>query len=138
MITDVNDTFYLFFMNMSRINGFKGYIGLAIKEIHNQSYFNELNCTRKNVSNELILDRYLELEELNQQVDPTSINNQTIVFSNNFWIRTYSAGCYYIDPITSNWLSEGVDILFDTNSTHTHCQSSHLTSFAGGFVVLQN
>jgi hypothetical protein len=55
-------------MNMSRINGYKGYIGFAIKEINNQSYFQELNCSTKNVTNELILDRYLELEDMKSKI----------------------------------------------------------------------
>ena len=31
-----------------------------------------------------------------------------------------------------------MEILEDSNQTHTHCQTTHLTSFAGGFIVLPN
>lgn len=43
-----------------------------------------------------------------------------------------------MDTNTNDWSSIGMEILFDSNLTHTHCQSSHLTTFAGGFVVLPN
>ena len=41
-----------------------------------------------------------------------------------------------MDSITNDWSSYGTEVLPDTNLTHTHCQSTHLTSFAGGFIVL--
>lgn len=32
----------------------------------------------------------------------------------------------------------GIEIFSDTNQTHTHCQTTHLTTFAGGYIVLPN
>jgi len=43
-----------------------------------------------------------------------------------------------MEPSTNKWSSNGMEILEDTNITHTHCISSHLTTFAGGFIVLPN
>ena len=57
-------------------------------------------------------------------------------FTSNFWLRTYASGCYYMDTKTNKWSSYGVEILSDSNLTHSHCVSSHLTTFAGGFIVL--
>ena len=54
----------------------------------------------------------------------------------NFWLRIYSAGCYYLNETTNEWSSMGVKILRDTNRTHTHCLSSYLSPFAGGLIVL--
>jgi len=34
------------------------------------------------------------------------------------------------------WSSFGVEILEESNSTHTVCLANHLTDFAGGWVVL--
>ena len=51
-------------------------------------------------------------------------------------IRSYSSGCYYFDPNTGKWYSNGMDIYEDTNLEQTHCLSNHLTSFAGGLVIL--
>ena len=39
---------------------------------------------------------------------------------------------------TNTWSSNGMDILEDSNLTHTHCISNHLTTFAGGLIVLPN
>lgn len=57
-------------------------------------------------------------------------------FTKDFSLRVFSSGCYFIDPVTGEWSSYGVEVLEDTNLTHTHCISTHLTEFAGGFVVL--
>ena len=95
---------------MTRINSFKGYVGLTIKELKE---INTNSCTNKNLA-------------------------YTRNFTDNFWLRIYTSGCYYMDPKTNEWSSRGMDILSDTNLTHTHCVSNHLTTFAGGFVVLPN
>ena len=57
-------------------------------------------------------------------------------FTSNFYVRTFASGCYYLDTRTNEWSSDGMEILADTNMTHTHCLTTHLTAFAGGFVVL--
>jgi hypothetical protein len=43
-----------------------------------------------------------------------------------------------MNKTVNKWSSNGMEILSDTNTTHTHCQSNHLTTFAGGFIVLPN
>jgi len=57
-------------------------------------------------------------------------------FTTDFKIRTYSSGCYYFDTDSGKWKSDGMEILEDTNLKQTHCFSNHLTSFAGGLVVM--
>jgi polycystin 1L2 len=59
-------------------------------------------------------------------------------FTRDFGIRVFTSGCYYLDTSTGNWTSDGTHVLSDTNYTHTHCSSSHLTDFAGGFLVVPN
>lgn len=54
----------------------------------------------------------------------------------DFYLKIVTSGCYYMDDSTTMWLSNGLEILEKSNSTHTFCQSNHLTKFAGGFVVL--
>ena len=64
----------------------------------------------------------------------TNITNSSIIsigFSSNIYFRFYFLGCYYLDKNTATWLSNGLTVLNDTNSTHTHCLSTHLTDFAG-------
>ena len=122
---DANNSFYLIFANMSKINGFKGYVGFSIKEIN----LSEINCDNKSANDALIVKISTDLQ--NQ-----TANNSQSFGSSNFWLRIYSAGCYYLNTSTNDWSSYGMEILSDTNLTHTHCVSNHLTTFAGGFIVL--
>ena len=124
LITQGSDTFYLIFANMAQVNGFKGYVGFSLVEIDSSS----LNCQNKSLnSNETLLSLVSSA--------PTSFSNSS-QFKNNFWLRLFTAGCYYTDPLTNQWASYGMEILSDTSITSTHCTSSHLTTFAGGFIVL--
>lgn len=50
----------------------------------------------------------------------------------------FLSGCYYFDRNELKWSSNGVEVLEETNETHTVCESDHLTEFAGGFIVLPN
>lgn len=65
---------------------------------------------------------------------PTKIPliNETL-FKNDFYIRVFTSGCYYFEKSINKWTSHGMNVLSDTNATHTHCSSSHLTDFAAGF-----
>ena len=127
LITEYNETYYLFFMNMERINSYKGYVGYSIKELNTT----QIDCNIKNIS---AINK--KISSLDLSSASTTANIST--FKNNFWIRVFSSGCYYFDISNNIWSSSGIEILEDTNITHTHCQSSHLTTFAGGFVVLPN
>ncbi len=119
---DLNDSFYLIFANMTKVNGFKGYVGYSIREISLTQL--EINCFNKSLNN--INSIFKKLSETKNQSS----------FSYNYFIRIYTSGCYYMNPFTSDWASNGMEILSDTNITHTHCVSNHLTTFAGGFIVL--
>jgi hypothetical protein len=115
------ESYYLIFENMSRVSSFnKSYIGISLIEL-NSSQLN--SCQNKT--------KYL----MELSSSPLTILN-TNRFTSNFWLRIFTAGCYYTDPQTNMWSSYGMEILSDTNLTHTHCQSNHLTTFAGGFLVL--
>ena len=117
MVTLNNDSFYLFFQNMTEINGFKGFVGYGIREL-NSSEMN-LYCSNPNV-----IPSYVPL--INTQVN----------FTSDFMLRAYSSGCYYYDVNTGKWNSDGMDIYEDTNLKQTHCMSTHLTAFAGGLVLV--
>lgn len=64
--------------------------------------------------------------------------NFTSLLSQTIWKRVYATGCYYINDTSLSYSSYGLEVLSDSNSTSTHCVSSHLTEFAGGMVVLPN
>ena len=118
LMSEANESFYLTFLNMSQVNGFRGYLGIAIREIE----AGLKDCQKSNATtNEMLIDLF---------------SSKYQSFTSDYWLRIYTAGCYYSDPITFEWSSDGMEILSDTSLTRTHCQSNHLTSFAGGFIVL--
>ena len=113
LINENNEEYYLTFVNMTTVNGFKGYVGYSIVEI---------DCS----SNLTTLDLL------------ANINQNSTCFTHSFFQRVFTSGCYYMNTNTNEWSSYGMEILADSNVTHTHCKSTHLTSFAGGFIVLPN
>ena len=111
-----NDAYYLMFANMSKVNQFNGYVGFSLIEL-NTSF---IDCLNKSLNT---------VEKLAQLLNQTS-------YTTNYYQRVFVSGCYYIDTETNFWSSYGVEALNDSNITHTHCQTYHLTTFAGGFIVL--
>ena len=101
---------------MSQVNGFKGFVGYSIRELSSTEMSKYCNGT---------------LWLLN----PSIIENKAN-FTSDFMVRAYSSGCYYYDANTGKWSSYGMEIHEDTNLEKTHCSSVHLTSFAGGLVIL--
>ncbi|CAF3707907.1 unnamed protein product [Adineta steineri] len=63
------------------------------------------------------------------------ITDQPFNFTSNYELRIYTSGCYYLDE-NNNWKSDGLIVGSLTNHYETECLSTHLTSFAGGFIVL--
>jgi hypothetical protein len=58
-------------------------------------------------------------------------------FKQNFSIRTFSSGCYFYDKTINYWKSDGLQVLDDIGGfDYIHCQSDHLTEFAGGFLAI--
>ena len=122
--TEANYSFYLIFLNMSRVNAFKGYVGFSLVEIDSPY----LDCSNKSANS---IDWLIDL------VQKRTSQNET-TFTDNFELRTYASGCYFMNTTSNSWSSYGIEILSDSNITHTHCQSRHLTTFAGGLIVLPN
>ena len=116
LLTENNKSFYRFFYNMSQVNGFKGFVGFSIQEMSLIEI--DLYCT-SNSSNKSL-----------------PIIQNKVNFTRDFRIRSYSSGCFYYDLNTGKWNSDGMEIYKDTNLRQTHCFSNHLTSFAGGLVIL--
>ena len=127
LISEQNDLFYLIFENMSNVYRFKTlnsyYVGLSLIELP----IEQIDCANKSLNTIETL--------LNITQNLTSHSNQTS-FTDNFWLRIYLSGCYYTNETSYAWSSYGMEIMSDSNITHTHCQSNHLTTFAGGFIVL--
>jgi len=107
---------------MSQINGYKGFVGYGMREL-NESEIN-LYCSLSNTVN--IVESILLVQ--------SQVN-----FTSDFLLRTYTSGCYYFDTDNGKWFADGLTLLQNgTNIQQTHCTSKHLTSFAGGLVVMPN
>ncbi|CAF1000565.1 unnamed protein product [Adineta steineri] len=63
------------------------------------------------------------------------ITDESINFTSNYELLIYTSGCYYLDE-NNNWKSDGLIVGSLTNLYKTECLSTHLTTFAGGFIVL--
>jgi hypothetical protein len=107
---------YLFFMNSKEIGGYRGFVGIGIRELNNDEIF-----------------QYC-LNFIKPTVPPSS--NNPVLFSSDFIFFAYTSGCYYIDGSTGKWSTYGVEIMSDSTLSYTHCKSNHLTTFAGGLDVL--
>jgi hypothetical protein len=103
---------------MTIVNGYKGFVGYSIRELN-------MN------------------ETISICVDNKSLNSLSSIphtqnkfnFTGDFLLRSYTSGCYYYDVDTGKWSPNGMDIYEDTTLEHTHCVSTHLTSFAGGLFL---
>ena len=62
-------------------------------------------------------------------------SDQPFRFTDDYELRLYTSGCYYLDA-DHRWRSDGLLVGPLTNLSQTQCLSSHLTTFAGGFLVL--
>ncbi|CAF4409745.1 unnamed protein product, partial [Adineta steineri] len=63
------------------------------------------------------------------------ITDESINFTSNYELRIYTSGCYYLDE-NNSWKSDGLIVGSLTNHYETECLSTHLTTFAGSFIVL--
>ncbi|UJR18699.1 hypothetical protein I4U23_005606 [Adineta vaga] len=84
--------------------------------------------------------RELNATEISQRCSNLSIINPPITnerfnFTSNYQLRVYTSGCYYLDK-NNQWKSDGLKVGPLTNRRQTQCFSTHLTTFAGGFVIL--
>ncbi|CAF4453591.1 unnamed protein product, partial [Adineta steineri] len=63
------------------------------------------------------------------------VTDEKFNFTSNYQLRIYTSGCYYLDQ-NNQYKSDGVIVGPLTNHYETECLSTHLTSFAGAFIVL--
>ncbi|KAI3387632.1 hypothetical protein SNEBB_002249, partial [Seison nebaliae] len=102
--------------NFLENNGFKGMISIGIREVYeSENFCNESgplpNIERKNL-----------LTETNA------------IFKSNYSLRLFLSGCYYYSG--NKYLSDGLRVGPKTTWKYTQCYTSHLSEFAGGWVVL--
>lgn len=118
-INKTNVSVYNFYLSPNEIKGYRGFVGYGLRELS----INEMALYCSNSS--------VELKE-----PPFMSGNDTKAFQNDYSVRVFTSGCYYYDKFSGKWNTDGVDMFYDTNLVNTHCQTTHLTEFAGGLVVL--
>ena len=64
------------------------------------------------------------------------INDERSTFLANYELRVWTSGCYFLDG-NNQWQADGLRVGPLTNHEQTQCFSTHLTTFAGGYGVLQ-
>ena len=107
-------------MNQKEVNNYKGLVGIGIREL--------------NSSEEVQYCTNLQKPTIPPYMSATNTSNTTL--SSDFYFLSFTSGCYYMDLSTGKWSSDGVEVQSDTSFLYTHCKSSHLTTFAGGWIVL--
>ena len=107
-------------MNSKEVNNRKGLVGIGIREltVTEMSQY----CPNSKPSNPPFI--------------PISTTNSSKTLTSNFNYLSFTSGCYYMDLSTGKWSSDGVEVQSDTSILYTHCKTNHLTTFAGGWVVL--
>ncbi|UJR16871.1 hypothetical protein I4U23_003769 [Adineta vaga] len=109
----INETIYNYFLDNQKTSGHQSIVfGLR-----------ELNLTE--------IDHFCS----NVSIMNPPIRNERFYFTSNYQLRTYTSGCYYLDK-NNQWTSDGLIVGPLTNHYQTQCFATHLTSFAGGFLVL--
>ena len=66
---------------------------------------------------------------------PPPRGDQAFHFTDDYELRLFTSGCFYLDA-DHRWRSDGLQVGPLTNLSHTQCFSTHLTTFASGFLVL--
>lgn len=121
LLTEVEDNvnFHLLFGNISANKIQSKFVGIGIRELSDNEHIEY--CVNRTVPNRIpILNTDSEFDNL----------------TSNYSIRLYTSGCYYFNKDMAVWSTEGVEVLEETTVFSTVCTSTHLTDFAGGFIVL--
>ncbi|CAF4464255.1 unnamed protein product [Rotaria socialis] len=95
-------------------------------------YFIDNNRTAKHRSVTVGLRELNNTELCSNNTSAPPIFDQSFKFSSDYELRTFTSGCYYLDP-NNNWQSEGLLVGPKTNHTQTQCFSTHLTTFVSGY-----
>ena len=122
----------------SSITDIDGWTLLCSSDLHTYFLDNQQTTGRRSI---IFGIRQLTTTEANRwctnsssQGDPPR-SDQPFRFTDNYELRLYTSGCYYLD-VDHRWRSDLLQVGPLTNLSQTQCLSSHLTTFAGGFLVL--
>ncbi|CAF3807836.1 unnamed protein product [Rotaria sp. Silwood1] len=127
----------------SSINSINGWTLFCPSNLSNESmytYFIDNQQTSAHQSlifglRELNSKEFIEFCSNKSSVNNLPVTDEKFNFTSNYELRLYISGCYYLD-LNNNWKSDGLIVGPLTNHYETECFSTHLTTFAGGFIVL--
>ncbi|GFO38753.1 polycystic kidney disease 1-related protein, partial [Plakobranchus ocellatus] len=68
----------------------------------------------------------------------TRYDNGTNYFQGNFELRQYVSQCLALSDSQADWSTQGCRVGRETEPSATTCYCTHLTTFAGGWVVVPN
>jgi hypothetical protein len=131
-VTQLGDTFFLFFANQTRVNGYTGSIGMAARELTSS----EMSSYCPNNSNAYIANTPPVVLSASTASSSSAVNQNCKMITNDLNLRVYLSGCFYMNTSTGSYQSNGTEVQPDTTILSTHCLVYHCTEFAGGFIVL--
>ncbi|CAF2863540.1 unnamed protein product [Rotaria sp. Silwood2] len=108
-----NDSLYTYFLNNQQTSGHQSVI-FGLRELNSTEFYSY--C-------------------MNSSINSPPITNQPFNFTSNYELRSYTACCYYLNS-NNIWQTDGLLVGSQTNHYQNQCFSTHLTTFAGGFLVL--
>ncbi|CAF4886443.1 unnamed protein product, partial [Rotaria socialis] len=126
----------------SSIDQIDGWIVFCPSNLTNESIYAYFIDNQKTMSHRSLIYGLRELNSteftsfcLNSSQTSPPITNQRFIFTSDYEHRVYTSACYYLDA-NNNWQSHGLLVGPSTNHYQTQCLSTHLTTFASGFIVL--
>lgn len=93
-----NETFYQYFSNINRTANFTGLLIVGVREMTDDELISQ--CQR----NESI----------------PSVFDSELQFTSSFSWRGFTGNCFHFDNVIGDWVSNGVELLEDTNHEYTH------------------
>ncbi|CAM4771183.1 unnamed protein product [Rotaria magnacalcarata] len=116
IFTDSDGYLYSYFLdNIQTLN--HAYAMFGIRELNASEYHS--HCIKYvNASNSAVL-----------------VKDEIVNFTSNYQLRSYSSACYYLDA-SLYWDTQNMLVGPQTSHTQTQCFTNHLTTFAGGWIVL--
>ncbi|CAF1184610.1 unnamed protein product [Adineta ricciae] len=125
----------------SSTNDLDGWTLFCPNDLTNESIYTYFVDNQRTAGHQSVIFGLRELNEtemgqrcLNISKENLPITNEPFHFTSNYQLRAYTSGCYYLDD-DQQWKSDGLLVGSPTNLYQTECHSTHLTTFASGFVI---
>ncbi|XP_061175461.1 uncharacterized protein LOC133184410 [Saccostrea echinata] len=114
--TDSTPDPYTCFVGSDVINGYQGQVTIGVRQMSGVEH-----------------DYYISKSHVPPTFPPGSG-----AFSTNYTIQTVSSTCRFFNETIQDWDTRGCEVGPLTNRKHIHCVCTHMTTFAGGWVVVPN